>query len=126
LEFNTENECFRERTFPILYPEPESERPRLNLIESIDCGKMIEALFTKAKDWEYEDEWRAVDWQEGPGVRKFPAEALTSVYLGCRITPENRNKIMSWCRERSPRPKVYWAEEKTREFGLDFKPIKCE
>jgi hypothetical protein len=121
LEFNTENECFRERTFPILYPEPESERPRLNLIESIDGGKMIEALFTKAKDWEYEDEWRIVDQLEGPGVKQFPA-----VFLGCSITPENRNKIVNWCRASDPRPSVYCAEEKTREFGLDFKPIEWE
>jgi hypothetical protein len=31
---------------------------------------------------------------------------------------------MNLCRERSPRPKVYSAEEKTREFGLDFNHIK--
>lgn len=124
LEFNTANECFRERTFPILYPEPRSERPQLNLIEDINSGKMIEALFTKAVDWEYEDEWRIVDQPKGPGVKQFPAEALTSVYLGCRITPENRNRIMNWCRERSPRPEVYWAEEKTWEFGLDFTHIE--
>jgi hypothetical protein len=85
-----------------------------------------ESLRRKADVWEYEQEWRIIDPMNGPGIQRFPPEALTSVYLGCRITSENRIKITNWCRARDPRPKVYWAEEKTREFGLDFKRIERE
>jgi hypothetical protein len=48
------------------------------------------------------------------------------VILGCRITPENRQQIMQWCRARDPRPDIYWAEEKDREYGLTIVRIPWE
>lgn len=99
------------------------DRPCLNLIEPPDSDKIVQALLTKAIGWKYEHEWRIVDHKNGPGVQIYPSEALSGVILGCRISPENRQRITQWCQARNPRPTLYWAEEKDREFGLDIIPI---
>jgi hypothetical protein len=89
----------------------------------VDAKEIEKALFAKAGDWTYEDEWRAVDQEKGPGVHQFPDRALCEVILGCRILAENRRRIMQWCQKRDPRPAIFWAEVKDREFGLDIRPI---
>jgi len=120
LGFTTQNSFFEGRTFHVDY---RPSRLCLNLIKRPNGPEMRQALLTKARDWRYEDEWRVVDHEKGPGVHQYPAEAFTVVILGCRITPNDRQRIMEWCRKRNPRPDVYWAEEKEGEFGLDIIPI---
>lgn len=122
LAFNTGNRFFS-RALPIKDEGYRIDRPCLNLIEPIDPDKIVEALLTKAIGWKYEHEWRIVDHKNGPGVQIYPSEALSSVILGCRISPENRQRITQWCLARKPRPTLYWAEEKDREFGIDIIPI---
>jgi hypothetical protein len=123
LEFSTEGSEFFWRAMEVDY---KPSRLCLNLVEKPAPNMYTESLRRKADVWGYEQEWRIIDAVNGPGIQRFPPEALTSAHLGCRITPENRNKIMNWCRPSDPRPSVYWAEEKSREFGLDFKRIERE
>ena len=122
LEFNRANPFFS-RAWPIEDEDYRPDRPCLNLIEPPDSKKTVEALFTKAIDWKYEHEWRIVDHENGPGVQIYPSDALSGVILGCRISPKNRQRITQWCKVRNPRPALYWAQEKDREFGLDIIPI---
>jgi predicted RNase H-like HicB family nuclease len=119
LGFKTGNPFFGQ-VHPVGYS---SDRFCLNLIESPPDDDMFRAMRAKAGDWEYEDEWRVIDHIEGPGVHRYPPETLSGVILGCRITPDNRHRIMQWCRARNPRPDIYWAEEKDRDFGLDIRRI---
>lgn len=116
MEFKTEN-FSSERPRSVDYPP---DRPCLNLIVPPDKEDIELALLTKAANWKYENEWRIVDHRNGPGVQPYPPEALTGVILGCRISPKNRQRITQWCKARDPRPALYWAEEKDREFGLDI------
>ena len=120
LEFKTANVFFG-KAMP-LERYYSAERPCVNFIEPLE-PKIVDALLTKAKGWEYEEEWRIFDHEKGPGTQTYPPEALKSVILGCRISPENRIRITQWCRARNPQPTIYWAEEKDREFGLDIKLI---
>jgi hypothetical protein len=129
LGFRTANPFFGQ-ALPI--EKYSSDRPCLNLIEPPDSDQITKALLTKATDWEYEDEWRIVvhprspGVERGPGVQTYPPEALVEVILTCRITPQNRQRIMQWCRTRSPRPAMYWAEEQDAAFGLNIVPIPWE
>ncbi len=129
LGFRTANPFFGQ-ALPI--HEYSSDRPCLNLIEPLDSNQIAKALLTKANDWEYEDEWRLVVHpgssgdEKDPGVHTYPPEALVEVILGCRMTPQNRHRTMQWCRTRSPRPAMYWAEEKDPAFGLNIVPIPWE
>lgn len=118
LEFRaTSTTPFFGRALKVKYPE---NYPDVNFFRSSRDEKTEAVLLTKAKDWEYEQEWRIIDHQTGPGVYTFPGELLTGVILGCQIQKENRNKIRTWLKNRNPRPILYQAELKEREFCLDI------
>ncbi len=116
--FNTNNFFFSRvkhvsysKDLPCIYIlEPDQEK--LNI-------KGVDSLLTKAEDWEYEKEWRIVE-VNGVGVKNYPEEALVYVILGCKISPENKKKIIEWCGSRKSQPIVYEAREKESEFGLDI------
>jgi len=100
--------------------------PCLNLLEPWD--KLIKhgvaGLLTKARNWAYEKEWRIID-VDGVGAQKYPSEALSSVILGCKMSPDNKKQVKEWCGARRLRPTLYEAKEKEQEFGLDIIPISC-
>jgi hypothetical protein len=115
LQFSTQNAFFG-KSDPISY---QVQLPKHNMInERIDPNKYL----IKAVDWEYEKEWRIFQLA-GSGVYQFPPQALTGAIFGCRITPENKTKIINWCRQRTPRPQLYTAVPKETEYGLDIVPF---
>jgi hypothetical protein len=126
LGFSTQEEFFgAKRAFPIEKRHYRIERPCINLIAKNYKDQIVDALLIKHKPWEYEAEWRIID-KKGAGLQEFPKESLVEVILGCKIDPENRNRIMAWCRARTPRPSVYWAEEIQRRFELNCERMKWE
>ena len=114
LEFDANNEFFG-RSQKMNYQQ---EYPNVNFFISSQSEKTKAMLLTKAKRWHYEREWRIIDHAEGPGIKHFPAEFLTGVILGCRISKENRENIFRWCSKRKQPPTLYEATEKQKEFGL--------
>ena len=57
------------------------------------------SVYTKSSVWAYESEWRVLDkkrtGEEGQSVlREFHPQELVTVYLGCRMLPENRKRII--------------------------------
>ena len=121
LEFDVNNEFFRPSTRAIKV-EYDGLRPELNVLrlDSYPEGKLGEVLLIKADDWEYEKEWRIVDYEKGEGIQNFPEDALSGVILGCRISQENKKNVFRWCRKRKHLPTLYEAKEKQKEFGLDI------
>jgi len=116
LEFDANNEFFG-RSQKMNY---QKEYPNVNFFTSSQWEKTKAMLLTKAKRWHYERECRIIDHDEGPGIKHFPAEFLTGVILGCRISAENRENIFRWCSKRKQPPILYEAREKQKEFGLDI------
>lgn len=61
-------------------------------------------LYTKSRDWSYENEWRQVNFlKKADDVQrkendiylfKYNRESVEQIYLGCNILPENRNEIL--------------------------------
>lgn len=121
LEFQTGNSFFA-RAKEVHYGD---ELPQANVLAPWD--NLIEhaanALLIKAKDWEYEEEWRIIDLDNGPGVQKYPPESISGVILGSRISARDRQQIKEWCKNREPQPTLYEARIKAKEFGLDIVPI---
>jgi len=118
LEFRTNN-AFFSRAHSVEY---DRVLPCLNLLEPMWdklITKVTLGLLTKAQDWAYEKEWRIVD-VDGVGIHEYPSEALSSVILGCKMSPENKKRIMEWCCARELRPVLYEAKEKEQEFGFDI------
>jgi hypothetical protein len=79
-------------------------------------------LFTKARDWDYEEEWRIVG-HNILGVQTYPPDALSEVIFGCRIMPRKRKQIIKWCSQRNAPPSLYEARPKEKTFGLDIVPV---
>jgi len=124
LEFNVDNEFFvpHARAIKVEY---EVILPVLNVLQldTYPKGEVGRKLLAKACDWEYEQEWRIVETKKGPGIQNFPEDALSGVILGCRITQENKEDLLRWCRKRKHLPTLYEAREKQKEFGLDIVKI---
>ncbi len=98
LEFDIDNDFFRPITCAIKV-EYDTILPVLNILQLGNYPKreIGRRLLTKADDWEYEQEWRIVETKKGPGIQNFPEDALSGVILGCRISPENKENVFSWC-----------------------------
>ncbi|HUW18561.1 MAG TPA: DUF2971 domain-containing protein [Sedimentisphaerales bacterium] len=121
LEFDVNNDFFRPlmRAIRVEYA---TTLPIINVLrlDTYPKGKLGETLLIKATDWRYEQEWRIVDTEKGPGIQNFPEDALTGVILGCRISQQNRQNVLRWCRSRENPPTLYQATQKQKEFGLDI------
>jgi hypothetical protein len=118
LEFDTQNNFFG-KALEVKYSE---KLPIINIIEyeNMNHSQFADILLTKAKDWEYEREWRIVNHWEGPGVKRFPPAALTGVIMGCRISDKHRTFLTTLIKQREPRPQMYEARIKKEEFGLEI------
>ena len=121
LEFETNTPLFS-RVRPVIYA---GDLPKQDLVEllAVNVQQLPLYLVTKAKDWEYEKEWRLADPGSGAGPQEYPAESLTGVILGCRMDEKNRKQIQEWCRDRDRPPELFEAKEKRTEYGLDIIPI---
>lgn len=100
-------------------------RPVHNPIQRGSPSEMINMMLTKADFWAYEREWRLLHTSAtgGAGARRYGAQCIASVHLGCRITPETRAEVLSWCAERSAPIEVYQAEPNLKTFDLQFKRV---
>ncbi|PKN69295.1 MAG: hypothetical protein CVU54_11185 [Deltaproteobacteria bacterium HGW-Deltaproteobacteria-12] len=81
-------------------------------------------LLTKSNLWSYEKEWRIIEHIKGVGKYSFPPQLLTGVIIGCQMPDANKTKIINWAKNRNPKPLLYKAEVKKREFGLKIKPME--
>jgi len=88
----------------------------------------LRMAFTKSDHWRYEKEWRWWD-RAKPGMEglaepiRVDAEDFATVYLGCRITPEDRDAIVRIVREQLPDVTLYEARQSDKRFGLDFEML---
>jgi Protein of unknown function (DUF2971) len=58
-----------------------------------DRSKLMErVLLRKAKEWEYEKEWRIFGAGK-VGLVEFPAQALTSIILGAKISKDDEQRV---------------------------------
>jgi hypothetical protein len=100
-------------TYSDSYPAPKFSQ----IYES--TGSLTEALlFTKAKKWAYEKEWRLMV-DEGDAFGKLPGEII-SVILGCRFPDENLLKVREACGKKGI--KLFRAIQSPTQFALDLVP----
>ena len=84
---------------------------------------LLSMMLTKSSQWLYEGEWRTVlrtDKQTQSGVVTFTPDALTGIIFGCEMSKEDKLKVQWWIDRGPTNPKLFWAEKKGREFGLDI------
>jgi len=92
-----------------------NNRPQINLFELEESREernykwSDSFLYTKSKDWAYENEWRQVNKldkadtvkklneKENIHLFKINKDAINCVILGCRISIENEGRIKKYC-----------------------------
>jgi hypothetical protein len=82
-------------------------------------------FLTKAVVWKYEQEYRIIDFPPRIGIRMyglrpFSPKSLTGIIFGCRIKREAKEEIMALVAARTPRPRLYEAKVKPREFAIEI------
>lgn len=77
------------------------KRPEVNLIVRPPTEKMMETtLLVKAKDWEYEQEWRVFSLGKPAGIRVFKPETLTGIIFGYKTSTSHKKMVKAWLKER--------------------------
>ena len=104
LEFKaTSDTSFFGRALKVEYAE---DYPEVNFFRSSRDEQMKTVLLTKAKLWEYEQEWLIIDYETGSGVYTFQPDLLTGVIIGCQMSDKKKEKIHSWVKNREPQPNL--------------------
>jgi hypothetical protein len=99
------------------------EYPQLGLRYLVDNQHIRDAtawMLTKSSHWSYEREWRILDFENGPGVRKFLPECLSAVILGCCIPADEREKVLDWIRQFPTAVEVRQAKRSATQFRLEI------
>jgi hypothetical protein len=96
-------------TYPVINPVLDDYEVRLN-----------KALLTKSLHWSYEHEWRIIEHESGPGIKRFPPHSLCGVIFGCRMSDRHKSQISGWCRARMRQVQFFRAREAERTYSLDI------
>jgi hypothetical protein len=79
----------------------------------------VDLIFlTKFVGWQYEEEYRIIDHQSGPGLHTYPVELLKSVTFGLRMPEPDKQKIRGWLGKRGTEVKLYQASIGQRDFKI--------
>jgi hypothetical protein len=100
-------------------------------IKEIDLKKLAKNYgYIKSSIWSEEKEWRVWDIARETthnlhkfGYYKLYPQELESIYFGCKIDNENKNKIIAAAKAFNPDITFYQAEKTTTTYGLIFKKV---
>ena len=73
----------------------------------------------KSNHWGYENEWRII--QDNLGRVSFPAECITGVIMGARISEDNKKWVAKWAELRMPTFNRYQASKSFYGFSLEIR-----
>jgi hypothetical protein len=82
-------------------------------------------LYTKAKCWEHEQEWR-IGFVNEKRVLKSPHDILVGIILGCNMRPSDRQAIIELNKGRTNPVAIYEARKKQFEFALEAIPLTID
>ena len=108
--------------FPVVPLEVKysKEYPVFNPVSSDDSAN--KTLFTKAKQWKYEKEWRMA-LPRMTGSYQFIPHCLTGVIFGCQMPEKHKEMIREWCRNREPAITYYEARRSADSYLLNIEKI---
>ena len=99
-----------------------SNYPEIDLLDDSPDRQVNAFLLTKAIDWKYEEEWRIIDHDGGPGDKPFPEELLVGVTFGARMTAEDKEVVMEWLSGRRTPVQLSQASVASGSFSLTVEP----
>lgn len=99
-------------------------RHTVDPVHDDDEQRLANSLLLKSASWKYEEEWRCIDFEGGPGLRQVAVEAIQEIVLGARISPSDEIRVVGWVRELSHRPKLLRAVISHNHFEVDVVPYE--
>lgn len=106
---------------PVCYS---GERIPINPYEDSHDVMLDKALFTKSEHWAYEDEWRLLRYEGGPGPVEFRPHNLTGIIFGALASSATIEMVLTWVRQRSTPVNLYRASVSSKKFELVIKPVR--
>lgn len=90
--------------------------------------RFTELAFIKSNHWSYEKEWRVVSFlagQDGELHTNFSIwpEEIDAVYLGCKISEQDRGDIIQILEATLKHVNIFQAKANRERFALDFDQI---
>ena len=135
LEFN----CLKDFDPPWRIAEPVLYEDRPSLLSNTGWGKLLtlnqdngtrfifnESCHTKTTTWAYQEEWRIVSFTRPDETGyfsdyKFYPQNLSGIYLGTKISTDNRDKILSLLKNEFSHVNLHYGQEKNG--ALQFNAI---
>jgi len=99
-------------SYPVINPFKMSKEEQAEIIFS-----------TKYTSWAYEQEWRIIDWQNGPGLRTYPPDLLKSVIFGLRMSEPNKDLVKKWVGRRGHSVRFLEAVQDDRRFSIELRDV---
>jgi hypothetical protein len=96
-------------------------RPTYHAVKEDRGTDLLEKLLTKADFWAYEKEWRMVE--KHPGIRHLPEGAIRGVYLGCRISEEDKTTVLNWVSQDSEPAPVFQGSPAADTFEIRYERV---
>jgi hypothetical protein len=118
LEFDTSSPWLS-RLHRVRYTD---DLPELSVVDMLvgEDVDILALLLTKASCWAYEREWRAIH-HEADQVYCYGVDALTGVYLGAALTPEEKD-VVGHILHGTP-TKLYEMKRSATSFSLEAHPV---
>ena len=106
---------------PVRYQEA---LPRINFYTTPPLEKAEALILTKAEHWSYEREWRIILPHSSEYI-SLPPGIISAVYLGSRISVENRSEILQSLSSIPYKDKIclFQAHNRPDAYGLAFQPV---
>lgn len=95
------------------------ELPKYNIFKKDCVESYLNALTTKSKEWEKENEYRFIS-RDQLGLVKYDPWQLKSIYAGCKMTDESFKALQDTVHRMRIQPHLFRTVIKKDQFGLDI------
>ena len=96
------------------------KRSPINVYVDSEEAAMKKALLTKAEQWAYEEEWRLIRYEHGPGSVQFRSINLTGIIIGAAAPPDTVALIEQWVHARAEPVNIYQATLNKTDYAVDI------
>jgi hypothetical protein len=121
LEYDTEEmkDFKRSRLFPALYLEDQIDIT--DYVMNLTLNTVLITMLSKAKEWEYEKEWRLLFTKEYTKEHLYFRREIKSIILGVKYDGKHMNKIIDWAIKN--KKEVYKAKKMLGKYEIDREKI---
>jgi hypothetical protein len=116
LRFKPREDSFFWHAEPVGYG---NEYPEVEFFDDSDLPGQFESIFLrKYSGWAYENEWRVIDYINGPGVRPYPPALLTGVIFGMKTTGADKDRVRDCLEKRGQHVELLQAMPQERNYQM--------